>query len=296
MKDYKDKKLTYKDLKNISIDNLDMTTRTRNRLVSAGIENVAQLISLSQEELFRIRNLGDKSREELHKIIESFGSKEITSNMKKIDVYTIGMDEKEKKDYINNNLDIVLNLMPRDIGISSFISCQLERKGINKVLELVLSNETRLGNIVSVYDINDIKSTLSRFNLSIGMTKTEIDELISKKENTNYSNKEELYNIEGIISYLREQNNYLKEENEADKIILDYLQRLYKDCLGVEKLDDSEKQKIIELYDFVKENIVLKEENKKRKKDIKSYINNFANSSYIRDEKIKQKRKVKEDK
>lgn len=103
-------------------------------------------------------------------------------------------------------------------------------------------------------------------------------------------NKEILYSIEEVIKYFREKNKTLSEENEANKIVLDFLQLLHKDYMGIEELDNNTKQSIIEMYNCIKENLDLETENKKNTEHINSYINNFERSTYIIDEKIKQKR------
>ena len=98
MKDYSN--LKFKDLENMPIGNFKLSARTRNSLERVGIENFAQVITLSERDLMKIRNLGQESIKELDEVIESMNNKEIRRNMPKVKAYTIGMSDAEKEEYM----------------------------------------------------------------------------------------------------------------------------------------------------------------------------------------------------
>ena len=114
-----------------------------------------------------------------------------------------------------------------------------------------------------------------------------------EKENTNNTNssKKELSTIDEVISYVREDNNKQKTENEIYKLVLEFLRSVHLDSLDIEKIDDSLKEKIIDLVDYLKENRELKEEHKKNEEDINTYINNLEKNSHYIESKMKIKTK-----
>ena len=63
------------DNKKVSVDELPLPTRTINALRKAGIETLSDLMAKSREELADVKNLGDKSIEEINKLLESEGSR-----------------------------------------------------------------------------------------------------------------------------------------------------------------------------------------------------------------------------
>lgn len=175
MENYKN--IKYKDLENMPIDNFNLSARTRNSLKRVGIENFAQVITLSERELARIRNLGQESIKELDIVIRSMNNEEIHRNMPMLDAYTIGMDDKEEKEFIRNNIDKILDMHPRDIGISKEVYEKLEKCAVNSVFKLVICNEIKLNRLFEEKEVNEIKILLSKLNLHLAMTKDEIDNL-----------------------------------------------------------------------------------------------------------------------
>ena len=59
--------------KDIFVEELGLPTRTTNALKKAEIRNLAELAALSDEELYKIKNLGDKSIEEIKDILKKEG-------------------------------------------------------------------------------------------------------------------------------------------------------------------------------------------------------------------------------
>jgi DNA-directed RNA polymerase subunit alpha len=59
---------------NMNIDDLELSARSQNCLKKAGIETVNQLLSLSQEKLIKIKNLGRKSFDEIQEKLIQYKS------------------------------------------------------------------------------------------------------------------------------------------------------------------------------------------------------------------------------
>lgn len=60
---------------NMQIDDLDLSVRSYNCLKRAGINTVGELLEKSEEEMLRVRNLGRKSLDEVHKKLTDLGFK-----------------------------------------------------------------------------------------------------------------------------------------------------------------------------------------------------------------------------
>ena len=290
MEDYKNKKLTYEDLKNIPIDNLGMSARSRNALSRYNIKSVADLIVLSDQELRKIRNLGEKSLNEVYEVIESIGNEEVTSNMSRLDAFTIGISDDEKDNYIKDYFDMILEFKLNDIDIHPYATDSLNKKGINSVLDLVLSNEERLKTInIWPITIDDIKDTLAKFHLHLGMTKTEINELLFTNKESNL--KKDGHHIDGINELLRERNRNQQVENDFSKAKLDVLKLLSPYYSNEEDLSDIDKEKVLETIELIKEGKELEQEKEKIDEAINEHINKLERSSYIMNQKIKTKKK-----
>ena len=57
----------------MSIDDLDLSVRSYNCLKRAGVNTVSDLVSKTEEEMMKVRNLGRKSLEEVVQKLESMG-------------------------------------------------------------------------------------------------------------------------------------------------------------------------------------------------------------------------------
>lgn len=208
MKDYSN--LKFKDLENMPIGNFKLSARTRNSLERVGIENFAQVITLSERDLMKIRNLGQESIKELDEVIESMNNKEISRNMPKVKAYTIGMSDEEKEEYIKRNIDKVLDMKPRDIGISEEVCKKLERSAVNSVFKLVLCNDIKLSRFLSEEQLKEVSTILSKLNLHTEMTKSEIDDLNSAYVMFKFS--ENNTNKESILKSLKAEKEVLEEK------------------------------------------------------------------------------------
>ena len=62
-----------KQTENILVDELPLQTRTVNALKKHGVETLAQLAKLTDEEIADIKNLGEKSITEIQKLLEKEG-------------------------------------------------------------------------------------------------------------------------------------------------------------------------------------------------------------------------------
>ena len=60
IEDYSDK-----NLENISIDNLNLSNRTRNCLIRENLLSIEDVLDLTIEKMKKIRNMGNKSIEEI---------------------------------------------------------------------------------------------------------------------------------------------------------------------------------------------------------------------------------------
>ncbi|MEG1345417.1 MAG: DNA-directed RNA polymerase subunit alpha C-terminal domain-containing protein, partial [Acidaminococcaceae bacterium] len=57
----------------MSIDDLDLSVRSNNCLRRAGINTVEELIQRTEEDMMKVRNLGNKSLEEIIKKLVNLG-------------------------------------------------------------------------------------------------------------------------------------------------------------------------------------------------------------------------------
>ena len=62
-----------KQVYDMAIEELDFSVRSFNCLKRAGINTVNDLVSKTQDEMMKVRNLGIKSREEVESKLESLG-------------------------------------------------------------------------------------------------------------------------------------------------------------------------------------------------------------------------------
>lgn len=53
------------------LDNLKLSTRTKNALEAAGVKSISQLKKMSQEELLKLKGIGDKAIEDLEKALDT---------------------------------------------------------------------------------------------------------------------------------------------------------------------------------------------------------------------------------
>ena len=61
------------DLKNLTLEELDLSVRSYNCLKRAGINNLSDLLKFSEEDMMKVRNLGRKSLEEVIQKVKSLG-------------------------------------------------------------------------------------------------------------------------------------------------------------------------------------------------------------------------------
>ena len=57
----------------MTIEDLDLSVRSFNCLKRAGIDTVSDLVSRSEDEMIKVRNLGKKSLEEVTQKLQSLG-------------------------------------------------------------------------------------------------------------------------------------------------------------------------------------------------------------------------------
>lgn len=145
----------------ITIEELDLSVRTFNCLKRAGINTVEDMISLSCEDMMRVRNLGKRSFDEVISKLAELG-------------YELSHDDDYEGDEsfeneTNNNIDpSEMTLEDLDLSVRTFN--YLKRRGINTVKDLVNYDESEhfvMGSISPRPDMNEVKEKLAELGLSM---------------------------------------------------------------------------------------------------------------------------------
>jgi DNA-directed RNA polymerase subunit alpha len=61
------------EIKKIKIDDLNLSSRTTNALMMAGIKSVAGIVRKREQDLYEVEGLGEKAVEEIKEAIEKLG-------------------------------------------------------------------------------------------------------------------------------------------------------------------------------------------------------------------------------
>ena len=96
--------------------------------------------------------------------------------------------------------------------------------------------------------------------------------------------------IEDINTYLIKENRKQKDKIMVAETELEVLKLLHITYSDIEELSDTEKEKIFETIELIKEKKHLKETEEKLNEEIDEYIKKLDKSSYIMEQKVKVKR------
>lgn len=96
--------------------------------------------------------------------------------------------------------------------------------------------------------------------------------------------------IEDINTYLIKENRKQKDKIRVAEVELEVLKLLHITYSDIEELSDTEKAKIFETIELIKEKKHLKEIGEKLNEEIDEYIKKLDKSSYIMEQKVKVKR------
>lgn len=125
-------------LKNVSIENADLSVRSYNCLAYAKIKTLYDFAILSEYEAYQIPNLGKRSIAEIAKKIQAFGVS-----------YPI-----KKSDYLNRERPV------KFLGISNFSIEYLSDKNINTLEELIALDNNDYECFISELPISDVVKIL----------------------------------------------------------------------------------------------------------------------------------------
>lgn len=219
------------------IEESDLSTRSKNQLTKNGIVSFKQLQKLNDDELSKIRNLGQKSLDEIRELRDSFLERklvevEIPKNSCIEDIYDLPIDSVIKERNILENLkrnnikriSTLVELIPEDIkkyrdleeeekddlwDIIILLKRQLKINYVDISLKLVLKSNKSFKDIIDEY----LPHTKAQINykflyknkISSSIKIGQLNELFSKKER-NFIEKMKINNVD---NFLKENNKHL---------------------------------------------------------------------------------------
>ena len=115
------------------VEELDFSSRTQNALMRAGINTVEEIISYTEDEIIKVRNIGETGFAEIWKKLHSLGL-----SFREREIYTMGMliERPEVKG------EKVLEMTIEELDFSVRTYTCLKRAGINTVDDLLQRTES----------------------------------------------------------------------------------------------------------------------------------------------------------
>lgn len=210
-------------MKNISIKELELSTRTRNALLRAGIFNLNELLELSVEKLFNLKNMGTKSVEEVINLQKAFWNKNGDSVVFTEEIVDNNQDCGEEfsiSDSVNTKATILYN--PQ---------MEVQSKK-DRLIDIALENSVSGDTIGKIYylkngskQVEDI--LINELNLSFRTTNVLLKngyETINQVAFEDYQTIEHLWNmgkksITELIDFLRKNAKLVEQKELVDTTI-----------------------------------------------------------------------------
>ncbi|MBS7181892.1 MAG: hypothetical protein KH047_00120 [Eubacterium sp.] len=210
-------------MKNISIKELELSTRTRNALLRAGIFNLNELLELSVEELFNLKSMGAKSVEEVINLQKAFWNKNGDSVVFTEEIVDNNQDCGEKfsiPDSVNTKATILYN-QTMDVQSTK-----------NRLIDIALENSVSGDAIGKIYYLRGSSKyvediPINELNFSLRTTNTLLKngyETINQVALENYQTIEQLRSmgkksISELIDFLRKNAKWVEQKELVDTTI-----------------------------------------------------------------------------
>ena len=145
---------------NMKVEELDFSSRTLNALKRAGIDTVEEIISYTEDEIIKVRNIGETGFTELLKKLKGLGL-----SFREREIYTMGMliERPEVKG------EKVLEMTIEELELSVRTYTCLKRAGINTVDDLLQRTESDMIKIRNLgkKSLDEVILKLSALGLSL---------------------------------------------------------------------------------------------------------------------------------
>lgn len=142
------------------VEELDFSSRTQNALMRAGINTVEEIISYTEDEIIKVRNIGETGFTELLKKLKGLGL-----SFREREIYTMGMliERPEVKG------EKVLEMTIEELELSVRTYTCLKRAGINTVDDLLQRTESDMIKIRNLgkKSLDEVILKLSALGLSL---------------------------------------------------------------------------------------------------------------------------------
>ena len=200
------------DIRSLPIDILNLSTRSYNALKRNGISTTAELALLSEEDIFAMKNLGQKSAQEILNKLNDFLLGKNESSKKECEVKSpeipplCKLSEKTKTE-IRNDLDM-RNVKTADLAV-------LPPKVYNRLM------------INGYFDMSQIAFMDTNYIMSIPGIDKDAAELIEK------SCREYLENDEEICRIIEREKSLSERENIENDLMIMRTEQKYKSCFYI---------------------------------------------------------------
>ena len=145
---------------NMKVEELDFSSRTLNALKRAGIDTVEEIISYTEDEIIKVRNIGETGFTEILKKLKGLGL-----SFREREIYTMGMliERPEVKG------EKVLEMTIEELELSVRTYTCLKRAGINTVDDLLQRTESDMIKIRNLgkKSLDEVILKLSALGLSL---------------------------------------------------------------------------------------------------------------------------------
>lgn len=234
----------------LDIKEMDLSTRTFNRLWRAGINNLSELLNLNERDFINIRNLG------------KFGREEILNKIQQYVVDGTAYEENLVSDK-NDKKDIMVKIEEK------LEACRKEKENIRSYIERLdnLPNEIVQAYFAGNYEkIEDIYNQYAKKKEQENQYNEEIIEQINNQ--IDEGNEEEQENEEIFENVQIENNQETKTISKQSEI-----NRFLENSRKLAELDSKLEEAIKEKNEVEVQIIRIKEERDKTAKEIQDYLN-----------------------
>jgi len=236
---------------NININQMVFSTRTKNGLLKADICRFCDLINISEDDLYSIRNLGRKSVNEIKEVLNNI------QNNGEIDLSTVNIIDEQLSDQklydtYHKNPANYKGVRVSEVLLSDRTTHALEKSGINYISDLLMLTQNELLEIrgLGKKGFNDIRQFLDH-----------IDEITSKYYTNIINYKESKEEIDQIIDRIPANRRSMKARwfinayttNESTRTFLFVLSSTTDGTLIslIDRIKDLQKDTLKQLLQFI---------------------------------------------
>ena len=144
----------------MKVEELDFSSRTENALRRAGINTVEEIISFTEDEIIKVRNIGETGFAEIWKKLHGLGL-----SFREREIYTMGMLVERPE--VKGEKVLEMTLEELDFSVRTY-TC-LKRAGINTVDDLLQRTESDMIKIRNLgkKSLDEVILKLSALGLSL---------------------------------------------------------------------------------------------------------------------------------